>query len=72
MSPLFLRFTPRLSLDDSVWTIFTDKMWNPWRENLKDTPREALNWRLWFGVFGRNTFCSKPLPPTDVIGQSSA
>ncbi|KAF2849107.1 MFS quinate transporter-like protein [Plenodomus tracheiphilus IPT5] len=26
-------------------------MWNPWRENLKDTPRESLNWRLWFGVF---------------------
>lgn len=28
-------------------------MWNPWRENLKDTPREALNWRLWYGVFGK-------------------
>lgn len=26
-------------------------MWNPWRDNLKDTPREALNWRLWYGVF---------------------
>jgi sugar porter (SP) family MFS transporter len=26
-------------------------MWNPWRENLKDTPKEALNWRLWYGVF---------------------
>ncbi|KAF2828033.1 MFS quinate transporter-like protein [Ophiobolus disseminans] len=26
-------------------------MWNPWRENLKDTPKESLNWRLWFGVF---------------------
>ncbi|KAL1598712.1 hypothetical protein SLS60_007852 [Paraconiothyrium brasiliense] len=26
-------------------------MWNPWRENLKDTPRESLNWRLWYGVF---------------------
>ncbi|KAF1947496.1 MFS quinate transporter-like protein [Clathrospora elynae] len=25
-------------------------MWNPWRENLKDTPKESLNWRLWFGV----------------------
>ncbi|KAI8932705.1 hypothetical protein NX059_010197 [Plenodomus lindquistii] len=25
--------------------------WNPWRENLKDTPKESLNWRLWFGVF---------------------
>jgi hypothetical protein len=31
-------------------------MWNPWRENLKDTPKESLNWRLWFGVFvfGKN------------------
>ena len=27
-------------------------MWNPWRENLKDTPKESLNWRLWYGVFG--------------------
>ncbi|KAI0592083.1 Quinate permease [Pyrenophora tritici-repentis] len=26
-------------------------MWNPWRENLKDTPKESLNWRLWYGVF---------------------
>ncbi|KAF2259332.1 general substrate transporter [Lojkania enalia] len=26
-------------------------MWNPWREILKDTPREVLNWRLWYGVF---------------------
>ncbi|CBX99567.1 hypothetical protein IAQ61_005175 [Plenodomus lingam] len=26
-------------------------MWNPWRENLKETPKESLNWRLWFGVF---------------------
>ncbi|KAH6903141.1 MFS quinate transporter-like protein [Coprinopsis sp. MPI-PUGE-AT-0042] len=26
-------------------------MWNPWRANLKDTPKESLNWRLWFGVF---------------------
>ncbi|KAF1830439.1 MFS quinate transporter-like protein [Decorospora gaudefroyi] len=29
-------------------------MWswkNPWRENTKDTPKESLNWRLWFGVF---------------------
>ncbi|KAF2874247.1 MFS quinate transporter-like protein [Massariosphaeria phaeospora] len=24
---------------------------NPWRENLKDTPKESLNWRLWYGVF---------------------
>jgi hypothetical protein len=24
---------------------------NPWKENLKDTPKESLNWRLWFGVF---------------------
>jgi hypothetical protein len=28
-------------------------MWNPWRENLKDTPKESLNWRLWYGVFGK-------------------
>ena len=26
-------------------------MWNPWRENLKETPKESLNWRLWYGVF---------------------
>ena len=26
-------------------------MWNPWRENLKETPKAALNWRLWYGVF---------------------
>ncbi|KAF1950086.1 MFS quinate transporter-like protein [Byssothecium circinans] len=26
-------------------------MWNPWRENLKETPKEALNGRLWYGVF---------------------
>jgi MFS family permease len=26
-------------------------MWNPWKENLKDTPKESLNWRLWYGVF---------------------
>ncbi|KAF2715633.1 MFS quinate transporter-like protein [Pleomassaria siparia CBS 279.74] len=26
-------------------------VWNPWRENLKDTPKESLNWRLWYGVF---------------------
>lgn len=26
-------------------------MWNIWRENLKDTPKESLNWRLWYGVF---------------------
>jgi len=26
-------------------------MWNPWRENLRDTPKESLNWRLWYGVF---------------------
>ncbi|CAN9094624.1 unnamed protein product [Alternaria alternata] len=24
---------------------------NPWKENLKDTPKESLNWRLWYGVF---------------------
>jgi MFS family permease len=34
-------------------------MWNPWREMLKDTPRETLNWRLWFGVFGESQ-----VPPT--------
>lgn len=27
------------------------KLYNPWRENLKDTPKESLNWRLWYGVF---------------------
>lgn len=27
------------------------KYTNPWRENLKDTPKESLNWRLWYGVF---------------------
>lgn len=27
------------------------KLVNPWRENLKDTPKESLNWRLWYGVF---------------------
>ncbi|KAF3043532.1 hypothetical protein E8E11_001349 [Didymella keratinophila] len=27
------------------------KLQNPWRENLKDTPKESLNWRLWYGVF---------------------
>lgn len=33
-------------------------MWNPWRENLKETPKESLNWRLWYGVFGKNgVFC---------------
>ncbi|KAF1914718.1 MFS quinate transporter-like protein [Ampelomyces quisqualis] len=26
-------------------------MYNPWKENLKDTPKESLNWRLWYGVF---------------------
>ncbi|KAH7407013.1 MFS quinate transporter-like protein [Phaeosphaeria sp. MPI-PUGE-AT-0046c] len=29
-------------------------MWtwtNPWKQNLKDTPPESLNWRLWYGVF---------------------
>lgn len=26
-------------------------MWNIWRENLKDTPKESLNWRLWYVVF---------------------
>jgi len=26
-------------------------MWNPWHENLKETPKESLNWRLWYGVF---------------------
>jgi len=29
-------------------------MWNPWKANLKDTPKEALNWRLWYAVFGRS------------------
>jgi hypothetical protein len=28
-------------------------MYNPWKENLKDTPKESLNWRLWYGVFGK-------------------
>jgi hypothetical protein len=28
-------------------------VWNPWKENLKDTPKESLNWRLWYGVFGK-------------------
>ncbi|KAJ4364757.1 hypothetical protein N0V95_000704 [Ascochyta clinopodiicola] len=27
------------------------KLQNPWKENLKDTPKESLNWRLWYGVF---------------------
>jgi sugar porter (SP) family MFS transporter len=26
------------------------KFQNPWKENLKDTPKESLNWRLWYGV----------------------
>lgn len=26
-------------------------MWNVYRQNLKDTPKEALNFRLWYGVF---------------------
>ncbi|KAF2622534.1 MFS quinate transporter-like protein [Macroventuria anomochaeta] len=26
------------------------KLQNPWKENLKDTPKESLNWRLWYGV----------------------
>lgn len=29
------------------------KLQNPWKENLKDTPKESLNWRLWYGVLGR-------------------
>lgn len=29
------------------------KLQNPWKENLKDTPKESLNWRLWYGVFGK-------------------
>lgn len=33
-------------------------MINIWRENLKDTPRESLNWRLWYGVFGKNSVLS--------------
>jgi hypothetical protein len=28
-------------------------MHNPWKANLKDTPKESLNWRLWYGVFGK-------------------
>ncbi|KAJ4376656.1 hypothetical protein N0V86_006772 [Didymella sp. IMI 355093] len=27
------------------------KLQNPWKQNLKDTPKESLNWRLWYGVF---------------------
>ncbi|KAL5116125.1 hypothetical protein ACEQ8H_006022 [Pleosporales sp. CAS-2024a] len=26
-------------------------MFNPWKANLRDTPKESLNWRLWYGVF---------------------
>ncbi|KAF2203081.1 MFS quinate transporter-like protein [Delitschia confertaspora ATCC 74209] len=26
-------------------------VWNPWKAQLKDTPKESLNWRLWYGVF---------------------
>lgn len=29
------------------------KFQNPWKENLKDTPKESLNWRLWYGVLGK-------------------
>jgi hypothetical protein len=32
------------------------KLQNPWRENLKDTPKESLNWRLWYGVFGETCY----------------
>lgn len=31
------------------------KLQNPWKENLKDTPKESLNWRLWYGVFGETS-----------------
>jgi hypothetical protein len=36
------------------------KFQNPWKENLKDTPKESLNWRLWYGVLGEQI-------PTPVI-----
>lgn len=35
------------------------KIQNPWKENLKDTPKESLNWRLWFGVFGEKHLCDR-------------
>lgn len=24
-----------------------------WKKGLEDIPRETLNWRLWYGVFGK-------------------
>jgi hypothetical protein len=46
-------------------------MWNPWRENLKDTPKESLNWRLWFGVFGKGIHLAKLRPVTNIFVKSS-
>jgi len=32
---------------------------NMYKEKLKDTPKEALNWRLWFTVFGTPALLSQ-------------
>lgn len=38
-----------------------------YKEALKDTPKEVMNWRLFYGVFGRsNSFRLKSFNPTDL------
>ena len=34
-----------------------------YKEKLKDTPKEVLNWRLWYGVLGELGPPSTPINP---------
>jgi len=61
---LTLPYTPTCQLPSPSYQ--AAKMWWSKKQD-DDTPREVLNWRLWYGVFGECSTIERHYPPANIM-----